>query len=108
MLNIIINAIHAIQDSGEEKGQIVIASRQAGELIEMSITDNGTGIPKEIQSKIFDPFFTTKDIGRGTGQGLAIAYTVIVKKHGGTLEFESETGKGTTFTIRLPRRANYD
>ncbi len=108
VLNIIINAIHAIQDSGEEKGQIVIASRQAGELIEMSITDNGTGIPKEIQSKIFDPFFTTKDIGRGTGQGLAIAYTVIVKKHGGTLEFESETGKGTTFTIRLPRRANYD
>ena len=108
VLNIIINAIHAIQGSGEEKGQIVIASRQAGELIEMSITDNGTGIPKEIQSKIFDPFFTTKDIGRGTGQGLAIAYTVIVKKHGGTLEFESETGKGTTFTIRLPRRANYD
>ncbi len=108
VLNIIINAIHAIQDSGEEKGQIVIASRQAGELIEMSITDNGIGIPKEIQSKIFDPFFTTKDIGRGTGQGLAIAYTVIVKKHGGTLEFESETGKGTTFTIRLPRRANYD
>ena len=108
VLNIIINAIHAIQDSGEEKGQIVIVSRQAGELIEVSITDNGTGIPKEIQSKIFDPFFTTKDIGRGTGQGLAIAYTVIVKKHGGTLEFESETGKGTTFIIRLPRRANYD
>lgn len=108
VLNIIINAIHAIQDSGEEKGQIVIVSRQAGELIEVSITDNGTGIPKEIQSKIFDPFFTTKDIGRGTGQGLAIAYTVIVKKHGGTLEFESETGKGTTFIISLPTRANYD
>jgi PAS domain S-box-containing protein len=112
VLNTIMNAIHAIQDALDEQpekiGQIVITSRQLGELIEMRITDNGTGIPKEIQNKIFDPFYTTKDIGRGTGQGLAIAYTVIVKKHGGTLEFESEVGRGTSFIIHLPRKAAYE
>jgi len=112
VLNIIMNAIHAIQDALDEDpekiGQIIITSCQLGELIEMRITDNGTGIPKEIQNKIFDPFYTTKDIGRGTGQGLAIAYTVIVKKHGGTLEFESEVGRGTTFIIHLPRKAAHE
>jgi signal transduction histidine kinase len=110
VLNLIINAVHAIQDvAGDEpttKGQIVITSRQIGELVEVRIADSGTGIPPEIHDKIFDPFFTTKDVGRGTGQGLAIAYTVIVQKHGGTIEFETELGRGTTFIIRFPKKAD--
>ena len=112
MLNLIVNSVHAIQDTGVEesgsKGQITITTRQIGESVETRIADNGTGIPEEIRSKIFDPFFTTKDVGRGTGQGLAIAYAVIVKKHHGALEFESELGRGTTFIIRLPRKTNDD
>jgi len=66
------------------------------------IRDTGTGIPEEIRSRVFDPFFTTKPVGKGTGQGLAIAHAVIVKKHGGELTFETELGEGTTFLIRLP------
>ena len=68
----------------------------------ISITDTGAGIPEEIRAKIFDPFFTTKEVGRGTGQGLAIARSVVMERHKGTLTFESEVGKGTTFHIRLP------
>ena len=64
--------------------------------------DTGKGIPVEVRSRIFDPFFTTKEVGKGTGQGLAIARSVVVEKHGGTLHFETEVGKGTTFYIRLP------
>jgi PAS domain S-box-containing protein len=111
VLNLVINAVHAIQDVSAERedysGQITISSRKVDDLLEMRIIDNGIGIPKEIRNKIFDLFFTTKDVGRGTGQGLAIAYNVVVKKHGGSIEFESEVGKGTTFMIRLPRTA-YD
>jgi signal transduction histidine kinase len=71
----------------------------------ISIADTGPGIPQAIQDKIFDPFFTTKDVGKGTGQGLAIARAVIVDRHGGTLGFETEPGRGTTFLIRLPINA---
>jgi len=112
VLNLIINAVHTIQDACFERpelaGLIVISSRQVDEMLEMRISDNGMGIPKEIRKKIFDPFFTTKDVGRGTGQGLSIVYTVVVKKHGGTLDFESEPGCGTTFILRLPRKADHD
>jgi len=112
VLNLIINAVHGIQDARgeepEEKGQIVITSRQVEEFVEVRISDNGTGIPEEIRDKIFDPFFTTKEVGRGTGQGLAIAHTVIVTKHGGTIQFETELGRGTTFIIRLPRNKEND
>ena len=66
------------------------------------IGDNGCGIPKGIRQRVFDPFFTTKDVGKGTGQGLAISRSVIVDKHGGSLNFETTEGKGTTFIIRLP------
>jgi PAS domain S-box-containing protein len=110
ILNLIINAVHAIQDAPGfdqfSKGQIFITSNRLADVLEVRITDNGTGIPREVQNKVFEPFFTTKEVGRGTGQGLAIAYAVIVKKHGGTLEFESEPGHGTIFIIRLPRTEN--
>ena len=106
ILNMIVNAVHAIQgvvgDGGTEKGKITISTRRAGEAVEVRIGDSGGGIPEEARERIFDPFFTTKEVGRGTGQGLAIAYNVIVDKHQGSLTFETETGKGTTFIIRLP------
>jgi signal transduction histidine kinase len=66
------------------------------------VSDTGTGIPAEIRDKIFDPFFTTKEVGKGTGQGLAIAHDVVAQKHGGTITFETVEGHGTTFLIRLP------
>jgi len=66
------------------------------------VTDNGGGVPEEIREKIFQPFFTTKPTGEGTGLGLSMSYD-IVKQHGGELSLESETGKGTTFRIRLPK-----
>jgi PAS domain S-box-containing protein len=106
ILNLLINAAHAIEDvvgnGSEQKGKITVVTRQDGNWAEITIRDTGTGIAREIQSKIFDPFFTTKEVGRGSGQGLAIAHGVIIKKHGGTLTFETEAGKGTTFMIRLP------
>jgi len=106
ILNMIINAAHAITDieanGVSEKGTITISTRGDGDRVEIRISDNGTGIPEDIQPKIFDPFFTTKEVGKGTGQGLAISHSVIVEKHGGTVTFESKIGKGTTFIIRLP------
>lgn len=104
VLNLAINATHAI--AGKEKtgelGRIVVSTRLIDSSIEIRIQDSGTGIPEAIRSKIFDPFFTTKEVGRGTGQGLAIARHVIVNKHRGTLTFETKHGVGTTFIIRLP------
>ena len=107
ILNIIVNAAHAIKEASDgegnaENGAITVSTRNAGDCAEIRISDTGTGIPEAIRSRIFDPFFTTKGVGKGTGQGLAIAYSVIVEKHGGTLQVESEVGRGTTFIIRLP------
>jgi signal transduction histidine kinase len=106
VLNLIVNAAHAIQavvrDCPGTKGKIAVATRRTGDFAEVSIRDSGTGIPSAIQSRVFDPFFTTKEVGKGTGQGLFIAHTVVVKKHGGTIHFETEEGKGTTFVVRLP------
>ncbi len=106
ILNMIVNAAHAITDAlGEnsaEKGTIAISTKQKGNSVEISITDTGVGIPEEIRGKIFDPFFTTKEVGKGTGQGLAISHTVIVEKHHGTIDVMSEVGKGSKFTISLP------
>ncbi len=105
VLNLIVNAAHAIGDvvkGTDQKGKIRVATRVLDHQIEISIGDTGKGIPLEVRSRIFDPFFTTKEVGRGTGQGLAIARTVVVDKHGGTLHFETELGVGTTFYIRLP------
>jgi PAS domain S-box-containing protein len=106
ILNLVVNAAHAIGDVVKNfegtKGTIKIATRLAGPWAEISISDTGGGIPEEIRHRIFEPFFTTKEVGKGTGQGLAIARSTIVKKHAGDLQFDSTVGKGTTFTIRLP------
>ncbi|HEY6038571.1 MAG TPA: ATP-binding protein [Kofleriaceae bacterium] len=105
VLNIVVNAGHAIADvvgDSGARGTLRVATRQIGGEIEIAISDTGTGIPEVHRTRIFDPFFTTKDIGRGTGQGLAIARHVVVDKHHGKLTFETELGRGTTFFIRLP------
>jgi signal transduction histidine kinase len=75
---------------------------QRGEHVRIDIADTGCGIPESIRRRIFEPFFTTKEVGRGSGQGLAIARSIVVEKHGGSLTFESEVHKGTTFSIQLP------
>lgn len=106
VLNLIVNAAHAIAETLEpgpgRKGTIRIALRRDGDWAEMRISDTGSGIPEDVRPRIFEPFFTTKEVGKGTGQGLAIAYNVITAKHKGTITFETAVGKGTTFIIRLP------
>jgi PAS domain S-box-containing protein len=105
-LNLIVNAAHAIAekvgDGSASKGTITVRTRRVGDVAEVRVEDTGTGIPEHIRSRVFDPFFTTKEVGRGTGQGLAIAHTIVVDKHGGTITFNSRPGEGTTFIIRLP------
>ena len=104
-LNMVINAAQAIGDSvnleENTKGLIRIQTRKVENDVEISISDSGSGIPKEVQDKIFDPFFTTKVVGKGTGQGLAISWSVIVDKHGGKIWFDTNK-TGTTFFISLP------
>jgi two-component system NtrC family sensor kinase len=106
ILNLIVNASHAIGDVIKQKpgtkGVITIATRRDGDFAEVRVSDTGTGIPEAARSRIFEPFFTTKEVGKGTGQGLAVVYGSIVKRHGGTVTFETESGQGTTFIIRLP------
>jgi PAS domain S-box-containing protein len=106
ILNIIVNAAHAVdemvQGGSRGKGIISISTRQVGNWAEIRIQDTGCGMPDKIRERIFDPFFTTKPVGKGTGQGLAIAHDVIVKKHGGAIAVESAPGAGTTFILRLP------
>ena len=106
VLNIVVNASHAIAavagENSTEKGTIRISTRRDGAWAEVRISDTGTGIAEKHRTKVFDHFFTTKEVGKGTGQGLAIAHAVITEKHGGEITFETEMGKGTTFIIRLP------
>jgi signal transduction histidine kinase len=108
MLNLIVNAGHAIKEkhrlTEEENklGNIKITTKKMGRWVEIQIQDTGTGIPKDIWTRIYDPFFTTKDVGKGTGQGLASVHFIVVEKHHGAIEFKTQDGVGTTFTIRLP------
>ena len=106
ILNLIVNAAHAIaeanKDNPSQMGTIRISTRREDNWAKIYISDTGSGIPQEIRHKIFDLFFTTKDPGKGTGQGLAISHSVIVEKHKGTITLESHEGKGTTFVISLP------
>jgi signal transduction histidine kinase len=108
ILNIVVNAAHAIaeKEAGKGKGVINVSTRSQGDKVEIRISDTGTGIPETARGRIFDPFFTTKEVGKGTGQGLAIARSVVVDKHQGEIFFETQTGQGTTFVIRLPQRDN--
>ena len=104
-LNMIVNAAHAIHDSGKDVttgGVISIRTAVVGEHAEITFNDNGCGIPQENLDKIYDPFFTTKEVGRGTGQGLAITRSIVMDKHGGEVHATSELGVGTQFVIRLP------
>jgi signal transduction histidine kinase len=108
VLNLLLNAAHAISDvvdGTSSKGRITVRTRAIGDYVEISIRDTGDGIPEAVRGRIFEPFVTTKEVGRGTGQGLALSRGIVVEKLKGSLHFETETGKGTTFFIRLPKSA---
>jgi two-component system NtrC family sensor kinase len=106
ILNLIVNAAHAISAATDEgatgKGRIRIQTRNEGTHVVVRVSDTGSGIPERIRARVFEPFFTTKPVGKGSGQGLAIAYSVIVDKHRGTIAFETQEGVGTSFIVHLP------
>lgn len=103
-LNLLVNAAQAIRSQNrQEPGHIFIRTRAEGDCVVCEVEDDGPGIPPEIRSQIFDPFFTTKPAGKGTGLGLSVSYDIVVSKHQGQILVDSEVGKGTKFTIRLPR-----
>ncbi len=106
MLNLLVNAAHTIGDAlkarGEKRGTITVRTRVEGDTAIVEVADTGAGIPPELRGRIFEPFFTTKEVGKGTGQGLAIVHAVVVKHHRGSVDFTSEVGRGTTFRLRLP------
>ena len=119
LVNLIVNAAHAIGDANgttdgandgknDAKGTIAVSTRLQGDRVEVRLHDTGPGIPEGVQQHIFDPFFTTKEVGKGTGQGLAIAHDTIATRHGGELYFETRQGMGTTFVIRLPVNGHED
>lgn len=107
-LNLLINAAHAIEERSTKGGipmakhKVTVASRVDGDEIVVSISDTGCGIPSSIRERIYEPFFTTKPMGKGSGQGLPLVRNVIVGKHGGRIELDTEVNVGTTFTLRLP------
>lgn len=104
-LNLIINAAHAMEErplAGGQRNRLVLTTRLDGDDAVVSISDTGLGIPARIRERVFDAFFTTKEVGRGTGQGLAIAHSIVVDRHNGRLTFDSEVGVGTTFHVRIP------
>jgi PAS domain S-box-containing protein len=104
-LNLVVNASHAIADRAREQpgqGLISVTSARVGDSVVITIGDNGSGMPDHVVDHIFEPFFTTKEVGRGTGQGLALAHRIIVNGHQGKLSFTTRPGEGTTFQIHLP------
>lgn len=103
-LNLIVNAAHAIKDAGKDSssGKITVSTELANDTVIIRIADNGCGVPAENLAKLYDPFFTTKEVGRGSGQGLAISHSIVVDKHGGEIAAQSEVDVGTEFTLRLP------
>jgi signal transduction histidine kinase len=112
ILNLIVNAAHAVEAAGPRPGgglgHIAIRTARTPETVEISIRDDGTGMDEATRQRIFDPFFTTKEVGKGTGQGLSMAYSSIVQKHGGAIRVDSSPGLGTTFTIELPTRVEVE
>jgi PAS domain S-box-containing protein len=109
ILNLVVNAAHAIgaalQKRPGAKGRITIRTRRVDDSAVVEVQDTGTGIAPEHRERLFEPFFTTKEVGKGTGQGLALAYTTIVEKHQGSIDVDTAVGKGTTFTVRIPLRS---
>jgi PAS domain S-box-containing protein len=104
-LNLVVNAAHAIVDANRHsarRGTIRLRTAAEGDHVRISVSDTGIGIAPAVAQRIYDPFFTTKDVGRGTGQGLAIARQIVVERHGGSIAFETQVGRGTTFHVRLP------
>jgi len=107
-LNLIVNAAHAIEEKHtgtSERGSILVHTASEGDWVRIEISDTGNGVPEEIRERIFDPFYTTKELGKGSGQGLAIAHSIVVDKHGGTIVLHSEPGAGARLVIRLPCQA---
>ena len=107
ILNLLNNAFYAVHEkkntqAEDYKPEIIVQSKQTEKGIQLTIKDNGNGIPEHVKAKIFQPFFTTKPTGQGTGLGLSLAYDIVTKGHGGMIEVESVEGEGTTFTVRLP------
>ncbi|AFY37067.1 integral membrane sensor signal transduction histidine kinase [[Leptolyngbya] sp. PCC 7376] len=102
-MNLLTNAIDALEESDTTQPQICIeTSLTTDQQVQIRITDNAMGVPKEIQSKLFDPFFTTKPIGKGTGLGLSMSYQIITERHSGKLWCESRIGQGSSFVIEIP------
>lgn len=105
-LNLLVNAAHSIEDvigeGSTDRGVINVSTMQEDGSLVIRIADTGKGIPPSIQKRIFDPFFSTKEVGKGSGQGLSIARKIVVEKHGGSLDFQTEVGKGATFSVSLP------
>ena len=102
LINLIANAVHAIEDKGQGMGRIEIATRPVPDAVEIAVSDSGIGIAPHLREKVFDLFFTTKAPGRGTGQGLPLVHAVVTQTHGGRIVFDSEPGQGTCFRITLP------
>jgi len=107
LLNLINNAFYAVMQRKNQQKEsydpvVTVTTQRKNGKVEICIKDNGTGIPDHVKSKIFQPFFTTKPTGQGTGLGLSLAYDIVTKGHGGTMEVESVEGQGTEFTISLP------
>ncbi len=104
LLHLILNARDAVKarDRQDPPGRITISTRSSEDILEITIKDNGVGIAADVRDRIFDPFFTTKEVGKGSGQGLAIVYDIVVNRHKGEIVCESEPGMGTTMIVRLP------
>jgi signal transduction histidine kinase len=109
LLNLVANGFYAATkrraevDGGGYEPALTAATKNLGDRVEISIRDNGTGIPPEVKEKLFNPFFTTKPAGEGTGLGLSISHDIIVKQHGGSIEVDTKPGEFTEFRIVLPR-----
>jgi two-component system NtrC family sensor kinase len=105
LVNLLNNAFYAVNEKRKKglndyKPRVIVSTKKVGARIELSVSDNGNGIPKESLEKIFQPFFTTKPTGQGTGLGLSLSYD-IVKAHGGELFVNTKVGEGSEFIIRL-------
>lgn len=108
VLNLVVNAAHAITASARGRGTIQVTTRVDGDDVVIEVTDSGDGIPAEIAGKVFEAFFTTKAVGTGTGQGLALCRSLVADRHRGTIDFTTSPGVGSTFSVRLPTRAGRD